>query len=1108
MDLCVLAVLLVCCCCAAGSSGTGGTGGDPSCAAGHFLFRHQCVLCHPTCSRCGGHELYDCTTCGVDEDGHERFLHQGRCRIHCPRGYFPDRGRRVCLPCIANCELCTDANVCAKCREHYKLLNGVCQTASCERGQVEDPDTGECLDCEVGCNACSTDNPEICSSCIESHFLCSSSNNQRIPAPTPWQHSGTFRQQCRRHCPQGTYEDSGRRLCQACPAPCTDCRSDTLCLVCQTGYFINDGECVKQCPRQTFANADGWRCQSCHASCQTCHGPRSTHCESCVGGNSAVHGQCPLVNCPEGQYSNVNASLAILPARPALVHKHWIVQILAFTVICCQHIDYYSCNSKDKIVIFTGHFLDQESSCVERCPLGSYANTSTQLCEACSPNCEGCVHQLLHKQLYISTPGKVLVQLPRVKIPHIQLPQTTITTMQTIVVLARIDLITAHLLSVDRGFFETAEGLCNACDDSCVTCDGTRTQCLSCAEGRFLESGACRLNCSLRTYPGEDGTCRRCPPHCDVCSDERTCFSEFLWVSCSQMSAAYCYLFLYLILNGACKASCPAGYYDDMEEGRCGTCHPTCSTCFGPLADDCETCSEATPRLYDGACSKDCPPVTYYETAAMECQECHQTCASCSGPEANQCTQCERGLVLDPNTLLCGVTGDTACPPRTYLHDDQFTCKACHRQCYSCGGPGHDQCQTCAVPKFLYSKHSAALCCCDDCTCWSVCPVGMYSTKQDADGTELKFCLPCDHVCSTCSGASPKDCLTCSTGYLRLLTLCISHCPTGYYREGSSCEKCDRSCEQCTGPGPELCQACSAPLLELQGTKLCVERCPRRFYQRDAVCHRCHISCQTCTDGSPQSCVTCDRGNTFKENVCYPRCGEGHYYAQEASRPTVRHCLQQILLNTSSVIVLHVFIIHCSSCFCVLDYHCRTFVCHATAPVDTVSVRGQPTVFPAYLSSASMPRRADAPHAAKLGGMTQTAVCVTHAQVDFEPVVPTTLCTEAPLPKSADLDGHASAALPAALLLALAAALTVFALVKARAKKRLCWHRSYERLSGSASGAMPHGVPEPDSGNEADVVYTTKGGSVYRRYSFYHDQDPDAAQLDAADEDAHPLNQS
>lgn len=71
----------------------------------------------------------------LDENGQERFLHQGRCRTHCPRGLYPDRGHYVCLACMANCELCTDGNICAKCRERYKLQNGVCQAASCDMGK-------------------------------------------------------------------------------------------------------------------------------------------------------------------------------------------------------------------------------------------------------------------------------------------------------------------------------------------------------------------------------------------------------------------------------------------------------------------------------------------------------------------------------------------------------------------------------------------------------------------------------------------------------------------------------------------------------------------------------------------------------------------------------------------------------------------------------------------------------------------------------------------------------------------------------------------------------------------------------------------------------------
>lgn len=62
------------------------------------------------------------------------------------------------------------------------------------------------------------------------------------------------------------------------------------------------GDCLKQCPQQTFSDSSGWLCQSCHTSCQTCHGPRATNCDLCLGGNPPVHGQCPPVNCPLGQY--------------------------------------------------------------------------------------------------------------------------------------------------------------------------------------------------------------------------------------------------------------------------------------------------------------------------------------------------------------------------------------------------------------------------------------------------------------------------------------------------------------------------------------------------------------------------------------------------------------------------------------------------------------------------------------------------------------------------------------------------------------------------------------------------------------------------------------
>lgn len=49
----------------------------------------------------------------------------------------------------------------------------------------------------------------------------------------------SYRYQCRRHCPQRTFEDRDRGVCQGCPSQCTDCRSNTLCLACQPGHFLH-----------------------------------------------------------------------------------------------------------------------------------------------------------------------------------------------------------------------------------------------------------------------------------------------------------------------------------------------------------------------------------------------------------------------------------------------------------------------------------------------------------------------------------------------------------------------------------------------------------------------------------------------------------------------------------------------------------------------------------------------------------------------------------------------------------------------------------------------------------------------------------------------------
>ncbi|KAK7891540.1 hypothetical protein WMY93_023503 [Mugilogobius chulae] len=337
---------------------------SPSCPSGQFLFRdRQCVLCHPTCSECTGHELFHCSACGVDEDGVERFLYLGHCVTHCPRSLYADRGISTCLPCLQNCELCTDASICAKCQDNYKLQSGRCQMTSCGKGQVQDPDTGECVDCETGCKTCSTENRAVCNSCNEGYFLFSSSST---------------------------------------------------CLSCLPGYFLNGEKCVKQCPQQTFGDTSGWRCQPCHSSCLSCRDPGPSDCELCQGGVAPVGGQCPGFTCSPDTTLMCEPEFAqcvIFPAVAALaLHLRTALHVskdgscvercpsgsfsnsvLGVCESCAPNCQLCA-DSSDNCVSCSKHGLTpflHEGKCWSECPDGFF-ESEEGLCDPCEAPCHTC----------------------------------------------------------------------------------------------------------------------------------------------------------------------------------------------------------------------------------------------------------------------------------------------------------------------------------------------------------------------------------------------------------------------------------------------------------------------------------------------------------------------------------------------------------------------------------------------------------------------------------------------------------------------------------------------------------------------------------------------
>ncbi|XP_077120025.1 cysteine repeat modular protein 2-like [Ranitomeya variabilis] len=929
------------------------------CPNGQFALNAQCVNCHSNCEECSGQEPYECTQCGMDQDGIERFLHRSRCKVHCPRGFYPERETYSCDSCLLNCDICSNANSCQKCKSNYKLQHGECYLIQCLPGQMEDPDTGECVDCETGCKTCEVDDPEICLSCLQGYYL--------------------YHLQCRKHCPSKTYEDNGGKLCLACASGCIECHNETHCSSCQSGYYLHDAKCVTKCPGGMFQDKKKWQCEACHKSCMTCHGLSPQDCDLCPEGKQPSFGMCYFVTCSDEQFLNVADS------------KCYACDQSCQSCFGPQAQDCFSCHS--------GYYLDEENQCVQTCPQGFFGDPFTQTCEKCSVTCESCAGSS-ENCLKCNTKEENLFLHEGRCVPDCL-----------------------------EGYYENLEGSCETCEGSCWTCEGNKGNCLSCVDGLYLENNKCLQNCSVRYYPDEEGICKHCPAHCTVCADERTC------LECS---------YLYLLYNGTCKASCPNGYYEDLDAGRCVSCHISCETCSGTSDDDCETCPSANPKLYQGKCLTSCPPATFYNYALSECQECHKTCAKCSGPQPTDCTKCQSQLTLDQESEMCGVQGNAQCPPKTFLEDDLFTCSSCDQTCESCDGRSAENCVTCLVPYYLYKS-----------TCVKQCPTGTYNTSEEADGITLGFCSACHQVCTTCHGGSAKDCDLCASGYYKLLHLCILHCPPGYYKRNNQCDKCDSRCQLCSGPGLDSCLECPPGIFQVEGTTHCVSKCPERFYIHGNKCKKCHPSCRTCNDSSVQGCKTCDRGSSFKAGICYPQCEEHRYLDDDSvcqpCDPSCRHCS-----GPGSD--------HCISC------NSKT----AWSPEEMRCIN-------------CCDSEADQNDCCFCD--VNSVLCIKHLQLEAEQVSLKNL--KFPASSTVSLSPHFSAVAPVLVSLLLIIAVALLSIWGVKSKKMLCWKQSYERLADSPQDVSCQDEDckqeyEEDEENlgECDVVYSTKDGTVYKKLPF------------------------
>ncbi|GFY26068.1 extracellular matrix protein FRAS1 [Trichonephila clavipes] len=643
------------------------------------LVQSAAHVCAGECATCLKSDQSYCLDC----KDRSRFLHQGKCMIECPVGYYgdenkgckssisrinpkkiherrnwdscgeiigndimvngcmllqvvpaetmnPDRNINVLLSCVRHLlaafdntfhfiECCSPS--CKSC-----FGNMASQCSSCEKGYLLQK--GRCV---KSCDSNFYASEGYCFECHESCLSCVGPNSSDcISCALSGQllQDGTCVDECIGH----FYVADG--YCLACNESCARCLKDGSCQFCEDSFYLEEEYCVPECTPGYYKFIDAY-CLPCHDECQSCFGPLPYQCTSCPFGQFLLENSC-VWDCGQGYFGDLGAG------------------------ICGTcHPDCRSClggASKDKCLTCSSGYLlpyigTHFGNCVEECPVGYYL-TDNGNCAMCYETCGTCYGSndtdctSCNSPLFLKE-GKC--------VPH-----------------------------CSNGCFQDG-GICYACHPSCATCYGFNDdECYTCPFGRTFKYGKCIPSCGEGNYMNSDSICTKCHPSCATC--ERN----------GATSCVTCWNGSFLTHLGTCEAQCHQGYFP--SNGVCQACSVNCHHCVS--AKECLQC-KGDLVLQFGECLPLCSNQHYVDGVSRQCTACDLKCTTCSN--LNKCTSCNVPLLLNNGECVddCG-TGQ-------YADYEALKCKSCSLGCAFCSS--FDECLLC---KDGYQLHNS--------TCFQLCP--------------------------------------------------------------------------------------------------------------------------------------------------------------------------------------------------------------------------------------------------------------------------------------------------------------------------------------------------------------------------------------------------
>jgi len=826
-----------------------------------------CTRCHYSCKTCKGDTAGQCTSCYTGFK-----VVNGYCV--CENGGI-NPTKNVCEACNDRCGECSVSGYlppsqhCITCGK----LNSVMSQGVCYCAAGKSSGTGSCdEDCDATCAECTLGLKTTCTKC-------KSTDVNIIPVGG----------KC--VCKEGFAFNDARTACEACHISCKGCvkpNSELHCTACVSNANLVNGICT--CADGFAMDANG-ACMPCHESCSKCTSPNSaTSCTACTDATNMSLGggkcSCPLywsfVNgaCVACHKSCGTCSAATVDSACITCKDPSATLIGTTTKLCTCPSDM---NMQDGICK-CNNLLDRDTT-TNKCPAcpcltcklvnnvitcnscgaGATANPTTNICECpqgqvlstsfscglCDASCATCTAPTDATKCQTCKDGYTLAG----PVPN-------------------------NCVCKDGTVLEN--GVCVACDPSCLTCKTSKKNCVTCKGTSSVPSiDGCKCPDGYVVDPATYN-CNACGIACKEC----TLDAPTKCISCKDVDTN--------LVDSACVCK-NAGFIINLTTGLCVTCNPKCKTCDATIGPDfCKDCTDTTAIIDStrGTCT--CPTGKVFTTSGL-CDSCDVSCATCTNAkDPKACATCPATYELKSDKS-CG------CPSNTFYDDVSKTCKACKNTCATCANA--NECLTCKDPlASLISKQcycqqitradgSCGVCdpsciscsaefdptkcmICRDSTAVAKITPGRCTCTDTTEGININgMCEACHGTCATCELANnPNSCLTCKSPAIRVGTAC--GCAEGFViNSNGGCDACHITCSSCTVPGnPYYCTKCRDPNINLAAPPgLCT--CPNGFTMKpDGTCNTCHPSCKTCSQANSEtSCTSC---NTDSGAVLEPATGK------------------------------------------------------------------------------------------------------------------------------------------------------------------------------------------------------------------------------------------